>query len=565
MMTDKRVATFLRAAACVAAASCFSAGCGAINQSLAANKRSPGAIENGAFKPARPPEANYGPDPALTCPSHGANDIVQSALDRNASPGKPRVEPDGRLCAMADTLLGWPLEEKNTLPPPAVSSFLSQYFGLPAPPRSYVLQEIPVDVEKPENIASAVTDPIASFAANASNPRYGFYFERVKKGSTRISLVLADLNVELQPLPRKLAPGTSATLSGKLLGDLQKPRITVVDPVGHLEKVEGEGQSFKTELKCGDKPGRILVQLIGEKQGADLLVGSFPVYCGMEPALAVKMPVESKGPQDPAQFEQQMVQLTNADRTAAGLKPLEPNAGLADVARAMSQQRAAGKGITSSDLMQRLKEKDISAPIILVSAGEVAGGAEDAYARFSESPQDRANAMSPDVTMVGVGAVAGPSAGGKPSTIVTELFVKQLPPPDPAAIKQKLYEAIARKRAEARTTEMAKDPVLEEVAQKYADAAAANGGQVPKDKEGPILAPLYKQSMTVNELGGFVRDEQNALDIAEQPSITGNAKLVGVGVGVGTSPQFGKNSPFVMVFMGTRHEAAKATHRKKHR
>ena len=35
---------------------------------LAANKRSPGVIENGEFKPTLAPVADYGPAPSLTCP-----------------------------------------------------------------------------------------------------------------------------------------------------------------------------------------------------------------------------------------------------------------------------------------------------------------------------------------------------------------------------------------------------------------------------------------------------------------------------------------------------------------
>ena len=37
----------------------------------------------------------------------------------------------------------------------------------------------------------------------------------------------------------------------------------------------------------------------------------------------------------------------------------------------------------------------------------------------------------------------------------------------------------------------------------------------------------------------------------------GDAKLVGVGVGIGSSPQFGKNSAYVVILMGKK-QAAKA-------
>jgi hypothetical protein len=63
--------------------------------------------------------------------------------------------------------------------------------------------------------------------------------------------------------------------------------------------------------------------------------------------------------------------------------------------------------------------------------------------------------------------------------------------------------------------------------------------------------------MTVSQMGGFVADQQAALDTAQQPQVMGNAKLVGIGVALGRSPQFGKNSPFVVAFFGTRHPPAK--------
>ena len=78
---------------------------------------------------------------------------------------------------------------------------------------------------------------------------------------------------------------------------------------------------------------------------------------------------------------------------------------------------------------------------------------------------------------------------------------------------------------------------------------AKDKGKVAKEKVAEIEAPLYKKFATVNELGGVKSDP---LDFAEEPGIVGDAKLVGVGVGVGTSPQFGKNSTYVVILLGKR-------------
>src|SRR5438045_7736428 len=76
------------------------AGCAA---ALQANKKSPGKLENGEFKPERPPQEKYGADPALPCPQFGPNGALEEELNIRAgdNKGKPRAQPDGRLCAMA--------------------------------------------------------------------------------------------------------------------------------------------------------------------------------------------------------------------------------------------------------------------------------------------------------------------------------------------------------------------------------------------------------------------------------------------------------------------------------
>lgn len=529
-------------------------GCAA---ALQASRRQPGTIANGEFKPERPPSAAYGPDKTLTCPEAGSNGAVRQEIDSHNAKVKPME--DGRLCALAETLLGW---KDKDLPPESVRAFLSHYFGIPATVQRMLISDL--DTEDVRNIAQAVVDPIMSFAASAQVPLYGVSTERVKKGTTHVVVVFYDQVIDMQPLPKKLAPGTTGAFQGALAGIYSKPKIEVVDPTGNLSKApESNGKDFKADLKCGDHPGKILIQVSAEKEGADTLVTNFPVWCAAEQPMAVKVPEPSKGPVDVAAAEKELLELVNKDRTEAGLKPINPLPALSGIARDVAQKRAEGKGITSTDLTNALKNAEIAAPMLLESMAQ-GFSVDDIYARLSDSPSDRSNTMNPSVTDVGVGLVKGPMVGDKPTYIAAELFIKQRPPADAAKIKEHLYAAIAKKREDARAGPAEKDKVLEDVAQAYAEAAAANEGRVPKDKESEILAPLYKESMTVNQLGGFVPDEQIAMDVAEQPSITGNAKLVGVGVAVGKSPQFGKGSPFVMVLMGTRHEAPKAMKGGKH-
>src|SRR5205814_8810007 len=106
--------------------------------------------------------------------------------------------------------------------------------------------------------------------------------------------------------------------------------------------------------------------------------------------------------------------------------------------------------------------------------------------------------MSNEPSHIGVGAAATTDAAGKPSTVVTELFVKELPPLDVPALREKLYDALARRRSEARATALKKDAQLEEMAQKYATELAAARGDVPKARDRELTSPLYKSILTSN-------------------------------------------------------------------
>jgi uncharacterized protein YkwD len=534
----------------------LAAGCASV---AAVNKRSPGVLENGSFRPSMAPVANYGPDPALTCPERGINGLVADEVGGAA-------RPEGRLCAVADTLFGWEGTGAD-IPPENVLAVISSDFGLPQQVRKVVLSTVntaergslgDVAGASDKDVATMIAEPIKSFASSAQVPRYGLVVQRIKKGITKISLVMQDQNIEIKPLPRKLNPGQTATLSGTLAGKLSNPKVQYTDAVGKLERPPAQpGKEFSAELKCGDRPGRILVQIVGQQEGADMLLANFPVGCGIDlPVAAAVAPAGGKqaaATTDPAAGEKQLLEKINQDRSTAGLKPVELDPDLSKVARSLSDDRAKGKGTTPEEVQRRLKELGISAPLLLVSEAQ-ALGAEDAYMRFSNSPEDRANAMNPDMTQAGIGIAPTPPVDGRPMVIVTELFLKQLPPPDAAEVKANLYKAIERRRSDARAGAVTKDSQLEQIAQAYASELAKQGGKVPKERVNEMYAPLYKSFATVNELGGLKADP---LEFAEEPAVVGDAKAVGVGVGVGASPQFGKNSTYVVILLGKR-PAAKA-------
>src|SRR5437868_5475318 len=77
----------------------------------------------------------------------------------------------------------------------------------------------------PRDVAARLAEPIKSFASTAVAPRYGVIVERIKKGMSKLVLVMQDQALDLKPVPRKLTAGQTATLSGTLLGNLTNAKV----------------------------------------------------------------------------------------------------------------------------------------------------------------------------------------------------------------------------------------------------------------------------------------------------------------------------------------------------
>jgi uncharacterized protein YkwD len=509
-----------------------------------------GTAPKGEFAPHVAPAPAYGASVGR-CPSGGAFQQVMDELEGAARRAKREpVKPDGPLCAAAESFLRY---DQSAWPPrPHVLAFVSQWFGLPSqmlPPSTAVIES-----EDKGIIAERIVQAVGNSVLNAIHPRLGLATQRVGRDQTKVVVVLVDSPIEIAPpFPRRLELGQKATLSGRVLGGLKSPRIQVSDPSGQLlEPPQQPGDAFQAEIACGDRPGRILVDVRAESEGRSGLVASFPVACGTELAKSISLAAEP-WPTDPAEAEKKILELVNRERSSAGLAELKWDPGVAGVARSISEDIATRGAGAGGDVAERLKHEGIASHLVLQSAASDRSF-ERAHDRLMSSPSNRANIMSKDVTSVGIGAVSKPDAEGKPMSFVTEVFTKELPPVDLAKTRQDLKNAVAQKRRDARMGPLTVEPLLDEVAQKYADALAAAGGSLPKEKQTEITAPLNKTMRTLTILSGAKPDP---LDFAEEPQVTAVAKAVGVGVAQGKHPVLGRNAVYVAVMVGTlRSEAA---------
>lgn len=496
------------------AAAALAAGCAGV----AASRRQPGTLTAGKFAPARPPAARYGEDPQRQCPG----DATLTSLTADLPQG---VTVDGRLCAVAEALLGW----DGDAVPESVSAFVGSYFGLTAPPARVLVATIAT--EDAADLAGRLREPMEAFVKGATRPRFGLSTTHLAAKKTRLALVLEDAALEVAPLPRRLEAGGHATLETR---GASADKAVVRDTQGRVEELPLA--AGKAELRCGDKPGPLQVEIRG---GTGALLARFAVACGEEPKTSIAV---GAGSADPATQERALLEQINAARRAASIPELAWDDAAGKVARAVSEAARAsvaqgGKGV-AADPVQLLRQEGVVSPIVLENPAQ-ARDVEDAHAQFEASATHRSNLLNPQVTHAGVGVV--PAADGK-AVFVTELFVRELPRLDAAKAREELRAAIARKRA----SPAAKDAQLDALAQRYAEALAQARGDLPKARADELAAPLYKGYRTVNLVSGAKAD---ALDFAVEPSALGPGKLLGIGIAQGDHPALGRNAVYGVLIL----------------
>ena len=284
----------------------------------AAPRREPGSVDKGLLKPGRAPVASDGPSAEKFCAGDASRKLQGEIGDVLKKVGKPAPSVDERLCALGDVLLGW--DPAAGRPRPEVLAFASYSVGLVTPAQAVDVALL--ETEDAAQIADNVVQALASFSANANHARYALVTQRLGKGKTKVVLVLQDAAVEVDPLPRRLELNQSARLSGRIQAPFQDPKVYVASVRGELSAPEqAPGEAFQAEVACGDRPGQLLVEVRGTRDGASAPLASFPVACGTDLPASVAVAGE-RWPAALAEQTKRILAGVNAEREGAGLPAL---------------------------------------------------------------------------------------------------------------------------------------------------------------------------------------------------------------------------------------------------
>jgi len=510
-------------------------------------KMARGVIEAGTLRPAAPAVAVYGPSATLTCPSGGALKVLQKGLqDWAKQTGGAVPQPDGRLCAVASTLVGW--GDGPAVPPMSVVAFTLAHFGVAESGTRMLFTT--VSVEDSKTIGRQLKDSVVEWLAEDPKGTLGLATYRIKKGTTAVALLFLPSAVELAPVPRTLALNASAQLVGKVLPPYEKAVVLASDNSGKLSTTKSEGADFKAELKCTGRPGDIIVEVRAERDGQPRLLDSFTVGCAKPAPANVIVPPAPELPADPAAAEQQLFELANRERAAFGVPQLAADGAIAKLARTIAESlraQARGGSAPAIDVVGALGEAGVVSSAIVHNPSRSLSISE-AQAGFLASPVHRSNMLNPEVTHAGIGVAVDDQEGTK-SVFVSELFVRELLPVDVASVRTKLEEAISKRRSEAHASVLTPDETLTDVAQKYAEELAKNFGEVQPKREEDLTAPLFKKFKNAKIIMGA---NPEPLELVNDGDVVAAGDVVGVGVASGTHRTLGKNTPYVVIFVARK-------------
>jgi len=425
-------------------------------------------------------KGRYGPEPSAE-----PTPLERAALDAALQRLRPAPRASSALALAARALAAGAAEgARDPLSRERVRLALAGALAFDAAPVALLVEADPARV--PETLAAELREAGPAFTHAGAGAV-------VRGRRAYLVLLLSRRPIALDPFPREVAVGATATLRGDLDG-LERPTVHVTPPSGESRTVPaaGGGRSFSAPLRF-DARGRWLVEVVGEGRRGPEVAALLTVSCGGA-ALGRATDGGEADPADREAAEGRVVAALNATRAAHGLPPLEARPELAEVARRHSEAMLAASTLAhvlpgSGTPAERLHRARVPFALALENVA-MGGSALAAHRAAEESPAHRQNVLSREVTGVGCGIARGSLPGGERVVYLTEVFLAPVEDgsDDRLTPEARVREEIWRERARSGATGLASDPRLDELAREAARKMAARGEPAPGDLAGNALA-----------------------------------------------------------------------------
>jgi uncharacterized protein YkwD len=378
--------------------------------------------------PAATVYASTAPADGVKAPPDPLRDAIRAAVRESARrAGVPTPELDGRLdLAMNDfaRVLG-----PDDMPAPEAVDFLLAHYGLPDPPPHWLIERATLGSDG--EVAERTAPPVLEALKATQAARLGVGIDR-GAGELRVVIAVQERDVDLEPVPRQIAPQKPVTIAGRLRASFRDPELVITAPDGRVREVAVRGTGprgrFEGTVGCDAGPGRYQVEVAADGAGGPGVLANFPLYCGVAPPRDAPVPAGVQPTVTTAKdAEARLLALVNRDRAAAGLPRLALDARLAEAARAHSQDMAdhdfvAHISPTTGSAVERVARVGLTPDLLLENVGR-AYSAEDAESGFMASPGHRGNILDRRARFIGIGVAPGRELAGSVPLFVTQLMM----------------------------------------------------------------------------------------------------------------------------------------------
>ena len=333
---------------------------------------------------------------------------------------------DGRLDRVASDLAR--LTGGRRAPAPEAVAFLLWHYGVVEPEPNLFLVRGDDGAE-----AAALEGLRPQFAGASASPewrRVGIGVVRTV-GQWSAVVVFQDKNLDIEPVPRGLAQGGQASVTGRIRAGFRSPEVLITPPRGAVARppTTVHRDAYSARLECKDGPGAYQVEISAQDARGPRVLANFPVYCGTEPPTTFTLgAATAPSTADAAEVERQILDLLDRDRREHGLPALARDARLAAIARRYSREMADSGEVAhfssrTGSVIDRIRVAGV-VPMPTVIAENVgnAASAADAEHAFMGSPGHRDNILNRAVTHVGIGVAVGREEGGTVPLYFTQIF-----------------------------------------------------------------------------------------------------------------------------------------------
>jgi len=473
--------------------------------------------------------------------------VLERSLGRINKALGTSLRADNRLSRLARWVYERP-EADRSMPQQSVVDLLTHHLGLPEPLPHMFMTYAP---DAPR-LARVVSARLAQVFDLADYTHIGGVAEQVEAGVV-VVIALSQRHVQMTPVPRSLPGPGRLSLEGTLIDGYGQPKLAHTLPNGETEmEALGKGPAFAASVDL-TLTGRHRLEVVASGRSGPTVIVNFPLYVGTPAETVVEAASEARRAQEPYEAQARLFELINEERARAGLDALKLDPELCRAALSHSGDMRRNDFVghvspTSGETAERLLKAGIVADLAAENVGR-GYSPDEIHKGLMDSPGHRAAILHSSVTHVGIG-VSSDKNGNLTDYLVTEIFIRRIPPLGPDAVGRVLAELAARPEREGLQA-LEEDPSLS----KLAGEAAREFLEDPVLSQSDVMGRLRQQlgqSQAVRGsataafiIAGSLKEGVERIDI--DPKTWSHARRVGVGIAQGARPGLVPNSIFLIL------------------